>query len=84
MFGPHCLTTWSTTQSTVSLSSAEAEYNAMVLGASAAAAMAPSVFPRAVRRHGFFERFEVASAAGVELLCEADADVGCTCGGPLS
>ena len=50
--GPHCLKTWSSTQSSPALSSCEAEYYAMVDGASRALGLEEAAKELGIKAHG--------------------------------
>ena len=63
MFGTHCIKSWSVTQSVISLSSGEAEYYAMVKGASVALGF------KSILK-------EVGVDVMIELKCDASAAVG--------
>ena len=63
MFGSHCVKSWSVTQSVISLSSGEAEYYAMVKGASVALGFRSMLGEVGVKIH-------------IRLKCDASAAVG--------
>ena len=63
MFGTHCIKSWSVTQSVISLSSGEAEYYAMVKGASVALGF------KSILK-------EVGVDVMIELKCDASAAIG--------